>query len=560
MRIGTKLFLLLGFTSALLIGIGVIGLRGLGETSDALATVYNDRVVCLGQLKDVSDAYAVQVVDTAHKLRAQKLDWAAARRSLEEARSQIDSNWKAYTGTFLVAEETRLVDEMKPRMATANQAISRLMTIVDSRNAPALEAFVVHDMYPAIDPATETAEHLSHVQLAVAKQEYDASVARYHATRNASVTSIVVGLILAIGVGVYIIRSITGPVNFAVAVAEKVAQGRLDQRFEVSGQDEMSKLLTALASMVTRLEQVISEVRSGADGLSAAASQVAATSQSLSQGTGEQAASVEETTASLEEISASISQNGENSRQSEQLAKQGARSAEEGGQSVKETVVAMRSITGKITIIEEIAYQTNLLALNAAIEAARAGEHGRGFAVVASEVRKLAERAQTSAKEIGLLASSSVKVAERSGKIIEELVPIIRKTSDLVQEVTSASQEQSAGVEQVSKAMGTVDQVTQRNASAAEELAATAEELSSQAEALQQLIAFFQVSGQEDGARSSTHPGLAHLLPAAAGPTHIGAAPHHAIQAPHPAILQRRKANGQSHGAHESGDAGFKRF
>jgi methyl-accepting chemotaxis protein len=218
---------------------------------------------------------------------------------------------------------------------------------------------------------------------------------------------------------------------------------------------------------------------------------VSATAQALSQGTGEQAASVEETTSSLEEMSASITQNAESARQTEATAKEGARNAEESGNAVAETVDAMKAIAERIGIVEEIAYQTNLLALNAAIEAARAGEHGKGFAVVATEVRKLAERAQTAAREIGALAGSSVKVAERSGKLIIELVPIIQKTAELVQEVAAASAEQSAGVSQVSKAMGQVDQVTQRNASAAEELSSTAEEMSSQAESLQRLMGSF---------------------------------------------------------------------
>ena len=246
--------------------------------------------------------------------------------------------------------------------------------------------------------------------------------------------------------------------------------------------------------MTEKLALTIGEVRAGADALAGASAQVSATAQTLSQGTGEQAASVEETTSSLEEMSASITQNAESSRQTGGMAKEGARNAEEGGQAVKETVEAMKAIAERIAIIEEIAYQTNLLALNAAIEAARAGEHGRGFAVVASEVRKLAERAQGAAKEIGALAGSSVKVAERSGQLIVELVPAIRKTADLVQEIAAASAEQSAGVVQVSKAMGTVDQVTQRNASAAEELSSTAEEMASQAESLQRLVSFFVIA------------------------------------------------------------------
>jgi methyl-accepting chemotaxis protein len=110
-------------------------------------------------------------------------------------------------------------------------------------------------------------------------------------------------------------------------------------------------------------------------------------------------------------------------------------------------------------------------------------------------VRKLAERSQIAAQEIGQVASSSVSLAEQAGNLFEQLVPDIKRTSDLVQEITAASQEQTSGVAQINIAMSQLSQITQQNASASEELATTAEEMTAQAGQLIDLINYFKVNG-----------------------------------------------------------------
>ena len=340
--------------------------------------------------------------------------------------------------------------------------------------------------------------------------------AAFAAQRNAIIIGCLVLLAVAIGLSLWIVRSIARPLGEAVDAANRLAEGDLTVRIEVDSKDETGQLKAAMQTMVGKLSGIIGEVNTAAEALNNAAAQVSQTAQSLSQSASEQAASVEETSASIEQMSASISQNTENAKVTDNMATKSAREATEGGSAVKETVDAMQQIAGKIGIIDDIAYQTNLLALNAAIEAARAGEHGKGFAVVAAEVRKLAERSQVAAQEIGELAGSSVKMAEKAGKLLDEMVPSIKKTSDLVQEIAAASSQQSAGVGQINGAMGQLNQATQQNASASEELAATAEEMGGQAGQLQELMSFFKIDqGAAAPARRPAARSVAAVRPAA---------------------------------------------
>jgi methyl-accepting chemotaxis protein len=196
-------------------------------------------------------------------------------------------------------------------------------------------------------------------------------------------------------------------------------------------------------------------------------------------------------------MATSITQNTENAKVTDSIATKAANEATQGSEAVKAMINAMQEIATKIGIIDDIAYQTNLLALNAAIEAARAGESGKGFAVVASEVRKLAERSQIAAQEIGQVASNSVGLAENAGTLLDTMLPNIKKTSDLVQEITVASEAQSSGVSQINSAIYQLNQTTQQNASSSEELAATAEEMNAQAEILKRTMSFFKIKVED---------------------------------------------------------------
>jgi len=321
------------------------------------------------------------------------------------------------------------------------------------------------------------------------------------ATRSAIYIGLVIALLLAVGITLFTVRSITRPLISAVAVLERVAQGEIPEQLDVPSHDEVGQMLTALNSMTTNLRRTVSQVASVAASVASGSEEMSATAQQVSQGASEQASSAEECTSSMEEMGASVQQNADNAKQTDKIATKAAADALASGDAVTQTVRAMRDIAEKISIIDEISRKTDLLALNAAVEAARAGEHGKGFAVVASEVRKLAERSQVAAAEISRLTADGVQRADGAGQLLSSLVPDIRKTAELVREIAAASAEQSSGATQVSKAMQQLDQVIQQNASASEEMSTGADELSEQAEALQQAISFFKVSGAKEQSR-----------------------------------------------------------
>jgi methyl-accepting chemotaxis protein len=297
-----------------------------------------------------------------------------------------------------------------------------------------------------------------------------------------------------------LLAKLGGTPDQALDVVGKVASGDLSVDVVVRRGDK-SSLLHSMRGMVGQLRGIVAEIRQSSDSIALASEEIADSSEALSRGVTEQSANIEETSAAVEEISSTVAHNAENAKTTESIASEAAKHAAGSGEAVKHTMDAMREITSKIGIIDDIAYQTNLLALNAAIEAARAGAYGRGFAVVAAEVRRLAERSQVAAQEIGAVARNSVSLSEHAGQSLDELVPAIKKTAELVQEISVASKEQSIGLQQIGVSVFKLSQTTQEAAAASEQFNATAVEMRSQASRLQDALGWFRM--RVDGTRIS---------------------------------------------------------
>lgn len=497
LRVATKLIVAFLIVSAITAVVGFVGVRDMA-TIDALATqMYAQELLGLSSLKEAN-------IDLLYAARAEKnLILSPTVQQREQYMGEYNTGVSLLTADLEKArpmlasgKEKELLSDLDSRLGEWKSLSRQVLDTAQSeelsqaRESANLSMGQAHEISVSVD---ELMTQISKEKEANAQALAETTSQIYSESFRLMLILAVAGVILGFALGLIISRIISVPLKRGVKFAQVIESGDLTQQLDINRKDEVGLLAVALNSTVAKLSEVMAHVKSGSQNVSSGSQELSATAQQLSQGSSEQAAAGEEVASSMEQMSANIRQNSDNAAQTEKIATRAAADALKGGEAAVNTTKAMKEIAAKTTIIEEIARQTNLLALNAAIEAARAGEHGKGFAVVAAEVRKLAERSQVAAKEIGELSIASVQIAEEAGKVLEETVPNIRKTADLVQEISAASAEQNSGAGQIDKALNQLDLVIQQNASAAEELASTSEELAGQAEQLTSTIEFFKI-------------------------------------------------------------------
>ncbi len=353
--------------------------------------------------------------------------------------------------------------------------------------------------------------------------------------RNGIFIAVALAILTTIGLAVLLTRSIVGPLNEAVRVAEVVAGGDLTQEIHIDGTDEPARLLTALKSMQQSLRTTIQSISDSSNQLASASEELHAVTEDSTRGLHQQNTEIEQAATAVNQMTAAVEEVARNAVSTSEASRESNATALQGREQVRQTVSSIsqladdvngtageveqlanrvREISKVLDVIRSIAEQTNLLALNAAIEAARAGDAGRGFAVVADEVRALAHRTQQSTQEIEQMigaiqsgtdqavgsmqssnsrARSTLEVAQAAGSALELITQAIASINERNLVIASASEEQAQVAREVDRNLMNIRDLSLQTSAGANQTSAASQELSRLAVDLNNLVARFKV-------------------------------------------------------------------
>ncbi|WP_460045610.1 methyl-accepting chemotaxis protein [Pseudomonas sp. S2_H01] len=538
LNIAPRSLICFGFFALLITVVGLFSLQQASRLKDARELLQDNVLPTLLTIDQIrSDLLSIRLGNTG--LRAAQTEDARtdARKRVDQGRQDLEKDVLELKPLLLTAQGLKAYEEMTRSMSAYLEVHARYLQAVAQKREEIITAMTRPD-----GEQTRAAEILAKNIATVsqlAREKMDASDAAaddtYAQASQVVIAAILIALVATLSLATLFTRSLTTPIQKALAVAQQIADNDLGKPIVVDGKDEPGRLLAALAVMQQNLRTTLSELSHSSNQLASTSEEMNAVTEDALRGIQRQDDEINQAATAINQMSTAVEEVARNAAHASEAARHSTQSAENGTRRVDETLQVIhelhstvgataveidglagevQNISAVLDVIRGIADQTNLLALNAAIEAARAGEAGRGFAVVADEVRALAHRTQQSTAEIEKMigsiqagaskavnamgqssekARASLEVAEAAGRALADISAAIVQINERNTSIATATEEQAHVAREVDRNLTSIRDLSLQTSAGANQTSAASSELSQLAVGLNQLVLNFKM-------------------------------------------------------------------
>ncbi|MBL8300846.1 MAG: response regulator [Rhodanobacteraceae bacterium] len=255
---------LLGLFGLLLAtGVTVLMLDTVNEraTIKTITQLRADSLAGLRYVKNISDAYGLDVVDTTFRVRNNLMGWEQGVEVIDRASDRIQDQWDKLLATNLTEVQTTLVEDIRRQRESADRAAAKLRAILKAQNIVDLGRFADTELYPAIDPVTTRLKFLSELQMITANGNLDADARRTSRVSFWRVTLSLLAFAIAFAAGRRILRYIYRGVEKLVQLAHATRAGDYWLPIGEWPSGELSQVAHAFASMRDALARNEVELR-----------------------------------------------------------------------------------------------------------------------------------------------------------------------------------------------------------------------------------------------------------------------------------------------------------